>query len=430
MVDDAFEDSIIDEKEQHFDSAEPVNQTTSIETQPNTTQTTEMTIDDVADSTTCTSTLMINHEHTEVDSHEAANMDDAIQNDLLSAQQTDASTVAPAFQHDAQQIPNDFDNGCIPTATSSCISNTESNNATPKLNDTTQELNLDAFNSDSEDMDKLEFASSESPTSSDSGNITANTSCAITVENVSENQTNSLMITSAALETDAIHDEQSMTTENELIQDHPEPSSTSRDSFVRAHANSDTIESNLSSEVSTTGSTMFQAQSDTSYATSEKAQENVVSTSNEGTIAEPSMDYVESAQSIHSMATCSTPARAFGKFSTSHIFDRSMQQNMAQELGLQTSKYGNLTTEIESQEQENMTEVSMSKYTNETVENDTVLADPESDITIDQTTLAETFENIEATQSTDDIFVQQQNHELVSASDENQSKRNGTNKFQ
>lgn len=518
--------------------------------QPNTSQAIEIATHElqnsVADSTTCTSSSITNDEQKEVDSYEANIVDmddDAVKNDLSSAQQTVIenvastnsesnmsiqSTAAPdensftctnsnqTLQCDAQQKLNDtdgktmdgsheaepYDNGCLPTATSSCISITENDNAIPKLNDTTQELNVEAFNSDLDEMDRLEFASSDSPASSDSGNITANTSCAITNQSadtcqttnsltdkqlLGDNSISELSITSTALETDAVitdpKDGQNMTTENEPNQDYPEPSSTSHESFAQISEIVDTnctLESNSLSEVSMADSTMFKTQTDISNASSEQAQENIVSTSNDGLVAEPSNDYVESAQSIHSMATCSTPARAIGKFNTCHSLDRSMQKNVTQEPSVQcvgtqlnmiaaalsiSSKCESQSTEIKPLEAENEVEISTPKHsihtpvqnnenemTAQTVEKDTVLATPENDITIELThrnrtiraatdsftpkrldisftkhtspTLATTdpseLLNIEPTQSDDDITVQQQSDEIVSAADESQ----------
>lgn len=502
-----------------------------IDTQPNTSQATETATEvlqnTIADSTTCGSSLITNNEPKDVVSLEAkiVNMDDEIQNDLSSAQQTETenfastnsesnmaiqSTAAPVensnqtFQSDAQQMPNEddsnmmdgshetepYDNGCIPTATSSCISITENDNAVPKLNDTTQELNLEAFNSDLEEMDKLEFASSDSPASSDSGNITANTSCAITAENVSANQSedicqtthsltdkqslgdnsiSELSITSTAHEMDAMTDSkdgQNMTTGNQP--NHPEPSSTSHEPFVRTIENADincTLELNSLTEVSRSNSSMLKVQTDISNASSEQAQENIVSTSNEGVVAEPSNDYNESAQSIHSMATCSTPARAVGNFNTPHNMNRSMpsvQMHLPKQLNMSAvalsipAKCESPTAEIKPLEQESTIQVSTSKHIiqspaqnnkNEmiaqTVVKDTAFATPENrnrtirvtdsftpkelDISFAKKTsptlaTAETSETIEPTQSDDDITVQQQSHEIVSSTDESQSK--------
>lgn len=420
LIDDAVNDSILDTKEQNFGNG--IESTIMIpnDTQPITiqirnmesAQTDNMT-NNIADSTTCISSLAINsHEH----------IDDETDYELSGAQQTVIENVASTnadsntpnhstavsiediltctnsnqecHREEQQIVPNNAndddemigstqddpesydDNGCIPTATSSSISISD-NNAVPKLNDTTQDLNLDAFNSDLEEMDKLEFGStSDSPASTDSGdsgNITANTSCAITAENTSANRsadtcqtTNSstmksdhdanltdkhlglmgddinyeMGVTSTALEMDTIleldaitkmsaKDEQCVSSEIQLnSSNHPKPSSTSQDSFVQYNETADTnrtLELSSSCVVSSAGSLMLKSQDDISMSDG-LAQENVVSTSNNGLVAEPSNDYVESVKSIHSMATCSTPAKAIGKFDTCHSLNRSMQQ--------------------------------------------------------------------------------------------------------
>lgn len=374
-----------------------------------------------------------------------------------------------------------YNDGSIPTATSSCISTIEINNAaTPKMNDTTQELNLEAFNSDLEEMDRLEFTSSDSPTSSDSGNITANTSSAITTENVSVYQatdtcqtTNSstdkqslvdsnseLTITSTAFETDAIPEvnvgTESKDTQCSAAESEPQPTSTSQDTFERASEHADTadtnctFEMNSSSEVSHANSSMFKVQTDNSNADCEQAQENVVSTSNEdGVIAEPSNDYVESAQRIHSMATCSTPARAISKFDTCHSIVGSTQQNVTQtqnEHCLSTQL--DMSEEMKHLEQESSVEnetIDGNETASQTIQKDSVLATPVSEVNdttieLDSFTprkldvtdaknvsaaleVKQTFDDIESAQNdTEATATKQQSLESVSTTDDNQSK--------
>lgn len=396
----------------------------------------------------------------------------------------DNASAIDVMQNNIAETEPDND-GCIPTATSSCISISmnESNNATPKINDTTQEFNLEAFSSDLEEMDKLEFAPSDSPTStahSDSGNITANTSSVITAENCSVNQTadacqttttmnnsavtqllgdvnstSELAITSTASETETTsemevetfaRDGQSMNVENEQNCDHPEPSSTSQDTFVRVGENSETnctFELNSSSEVSHAGSSIFKVQTD------KQAQENIVSTSNEaGVVAEPSNDYVESAQNIRSMATCSTPARAIGKFDTRHSFVGPMQQNVAQQSNVQC-----LSTQLDASaatlsilskcedpmaEQEIATQIDDIELATQIIQKNTVstasinesnsLASKELDISHvkDTSTILEfgqIFEDIGSTRiEYDTTATNQKSQEVVSIIDDSQSK--------
>lgn len=366
-----------------------------------------------------------------------------------------------------------YNDGSVPTATSSCISTIEINNAaTPKMNDTTQELNLEAFNSDLEEMDKLEFTSSDSPVSSDSGNITANTSSAITTENLSANRTtdtcqttNSLTekqsladttssseeaITSTAFETDVTlemdvgaetNDAQCSADENELIQDQPQPTSTSQDTFDRVSKHSDTnctFELNSSSEVSHANSSMFKVQTDISNADCEQAQENVVSTSNEdGVVAEPSNDYVESAQRIHSMATCSTPARAISKFDTCHSIVGSTQQNVANMLNVhclstQLNMNGAALSMLSSAEikplEQEKSKGGIEKANpvdDTTIESDSLTKLDISDTKNVSTVLEieQTFENSGSSQNyTDATAIDQQSREIISTTDDHQGK--------
>lgn len=394
---------------------------------------------------------------------------DVFGDSTISTNQQHFDETATDVQQNKVVEAESYDDGSAPTATSSCISNIEINNAALKINDTTQEFNLEAFSSDLEEMDKLEFTSSDSPSSSDSGNVTANTSGAVTAAYVSTNQTTStcqttnsltekqsladinstseLAITSTAFEMDAIQEmdpkgAECSVVENESNQDHVQPTSTSQDTIERVDEHTDTnIELNLTAEVSQADSSMFNVQTDIANAGSEQAQENVVSTSNDqSVVAESYNDYVESAQSIHSMATCSTPARAISKFDTCHSIVASTQKSNAQCLPTQLDMSGATlsvlsTAEVNAPEQESAIENDANEMASQSIQkgtdtNDTAMEldsfTPSNLDISDAVTMeaGQTCENTEPTQSDADEFgsASQMSQEAISATDNDQSK--------